>query len=137
VVKPPAAQSLTNPVYVHADESNRVATNDSASLVTTIVGSSPGPPGGGATSTAPVYRGKQRLYTGNGAKRKVTGFQITFSGALDLISAINRSHYQLSQPGRTKRSVPKAIALKKFASARTDLPSGLHPARTTLESPFG
>ena len=104
--------------------------------MTTILGSSPGPPGGGATSSAPVYRGKQRLYTGKGAKRKLTGFQITFSGALDLVSAINRSHYQLSQPGRTKRSVAKAIALKNVRVSSDGLAVTLTPGKYDAKKPL-
>ena len=132
VVNPPVTQAISNQVVVQADESDRVPRNDSASISTAIVTS----PGGGGTSSAPVYRSKQRIYSGKGAKRKITGFQINFSAALDLVSATSRSHYLLSQPGRTKRSPRRAISVKLVRISSDRLAVTFTPAKYDSKKPL-
>jgi hypothetical protein len=46
---------------------------------------------------------------GKGAHKKVVGFNLVFSGALDPNAAMDASHYQVTQPGATKKAHPKAI----------------------------
>jgi uncharacterized repeat protein (TIGR01451 family) len=136
IVNPPSGQAISNHAVVQADESDHASNNDSADLMTTIVISSGGQSPGGATSTAPVYRSKLRLYSGKGAKRKLTGFQINFSAALDLVSATNRSHFQLSQPGRTKRSAPKVIPVKSVRVSSDGLMITLSPGKYDSKKPL-
>jgi uncharacterized repeat protein (TIGR01451 family) len=136
VVNMPAAPSISNPVVVHADESDPVPDNDSATVVTTISISSNQPSGGGTNSSAATYLGKQRLYSGKGAKRKLTGFQLNFSAPLDLASASSRTHYQLSQTGRTKRAVAKAIPLKLIRASADGLTVSLTPGKYDAKKPL-
>jgi uncharacterized repeat protein (TIGR01451 family) len=132
IVSVPPVQAITNQAIVQADESDRVASNDSATVTTTVVTS----PSGGASSFAPVFQSKQRLYSGKGAKRKLTGFQINFSAALDLVSATARSHFLLSQPGRTKRSPRRAISVKLVRLSSDRLAVMLTPAKYDAKKPL-
>jgi hypothetical protein len=121
---------------VQADESDRATSNNSSAVVTTVSESSQPPPGGTTTPQAPKYQGEQRLYTGKGTRRKLIGFQLRFSGALDLASARSRSHYQLTQPGRTKRSAPIVVPLKSIDVSANGLEVTLTPGKYNTRKPL-
>jgi hypothetical protein len=53
-----------------------------------------------------------RQTTGKGKNKKITGFELEFSAALEASVAGNTSHYHVVQPGRTQRAAPKAIAVR-------------------------
>ena len=76
------------------------------------------------------------MYAGKGAKRKLTGFQINFSAALDLITATNRGHFRLSQQGRTKRSAPKVIPVKSVRVSPDGLAVTLSPGKYDPKKPL-
>lgn len=119
---------MTNAVIVQADESELASGHGSANTVTTVAASSTKPPPDGSTTPpAPIFRGEQRLYSGTGKRRKLVGFQLNFSGALELISATTSSHYQLTQPGRTKRSAPKLIRINRVRVSADGLHITLTP----------
>ncbi len=129
--------TLTNAVIVQADESDRAAGDNSAAVVTTVAASSSTPPpGGNTTAPAPLFRGEQRLYAGKGKSRKLIGFQLNFSGALDLVSANKISHYRLTQPGRTKRSAPKVIRIKSIRVSQDRLFVALTPGKYDTRKPL-
>jgi len=128
---------MTNAVIVQADESELAAGHDSANTVTTVAASSTKPPPDGSTTPpAPIFRGEQRLYRGTGKRRKLVGFQLNFSGALDLISANTISHYQLTQPGRTNRSAPKLINIKSVKVSPKGLFVTLTPGKYDSTKPL-
>ena len=137
VCSPPTRGTMTDSVIVQADESDRVAGNNSATLVTTVSGSSTDPPpSGGTTPPKPAYLGERRLYVGQGAKRKLAGFQLKFSAALDLASANNRIHYRLTQAGRTKKLAPTVITVKSVAVASSGLSVTLSPGKYDPKKPL-
>ena len=136
-VRPKHAGTLSNLVTVIANESDMNPADDSAALVTTVAPSSSGiPPGGTNPPPAPSFTGELRLYAGKGPRRKLVGFQLNFSGPLDLVSASTRSHYQLTQPGRTKRSAPKVIAVKSVGVGSGGLFVTLVPGKYDLKKPL-
>ena len=59
----------------------------------------------------PSFVGAMRLYAGQKRRRKLVGFQIQFSSALNSAVALNLAHYHASQPGRNKRAAPKAVGV--------------------------
>jgi hypothetical protein len=104
--------------------------DDVAAVVSSVGESSSDPPPGGTTPPpAPAYVGEQRLYSGKGARRKLVGFQLKFRGALDLATGSARSHYRLTQPGRTKRSAPKVIPVKSIRISADGLVVTLTPGK--------
>ena len=123
---------------MQADESDLAASSDSANVVTTVAASSTTepPPGGTTTPPAPLVRRVQKLYIGKGAKRKLAGFQLNWSGALDFVSACTRGHYQLTQQGRTKRSALKVIAINTIGVSSDGLVVTLSPARYDTRKPL-
>jgi uncharacterized protein (TIGR03118 family) len=62
-------------------------------------------------ATAPALASEQRLFTGNGRKHKLVGFQLNFNGPLDGISAQSAGNYQVVQPGRGKKAHSKAVTV--------------------------
>jgi hypothetical protein len=58
---------------------------------------------------APTLVSEQRLFTGKGRKHKLVGFQLNFSTPLDAGTAQATGNYQVVQPGKGKRSHPKAV----------------------------
>jgi hypothetical protein len=46
---------------------------------------------------------------GKGSHKQIVGFNLVFSGPLDPNSAQDVSHYNVTQPGATKKARPKAI----------------------------
>jgi virginiamycin B lyase len=127
-------------VYVRASESPLVASDQSATVSITInpADGSTKPPPGGTTTTppAPVFMGEHRLYSGSGKKRKLVGFQLTFSEPLDLPTATNSDHYQLSQPGRTKRAPQKVISLMRILVSPDGLVVTLNPGKYDSKKPL-
>jgi uncharacterized protein YjdB len=61
---------------------------------------------------APTLAGEQRLFTGKGLRRKVVGFQLSFSAALNTSTAENVGNYQVAQPGRTRHSKPTNVPVR-------------------------
>jgi hypothetical protein len=61
---------------------------------------------------APTLSGEQRLFTGKGLRRKLVGFQLAFSTALNSGAAQNSGNYQVVQPGLTKHSKPTLVHVK-------------------------
>jgi plastocyanin len=57
----------------------------------------------------PTFVSESRMTTGKGAHKKVIGFNLNFSGPLDPTSATDVTHYQVTQPGATKKAHSKAI----------------------------
>ena len=47
-----------------------------------------------------------RVFTGKGAQRKLVGFNLVFSTALEINVAQDVTHYHITQPGRTKKAAP-------------------------------
>jgi uncharacterized repeat protein (TIGR01451 family) len=136
-VRPKVAGMLSNLVSVIADESDRNPADDSASLVTKVAPSSSVlPPGGNNAPPAPMFTGEVRLYTGTGRRRKLVGFQLSFNGPLDLSSASTSSHYQLTQPGRTKRSAPKRIQIRSVRVSSNGLSVALTPGKYESKKPL-
>jgi hypothetical protein len=65
---------------------------------------------GSSTPTpTPTLSSEMRMFVGKGAKRKLIAFDLVFSGALDITNAQETSHYQIVQPGKTKKSKPVAV----------------------------
>jgi plastocyanin len=62
-------------------------------------------------STAPTLLNEQRFFAGTGARRKLVGFNLFFSTGLDSAVAQDVSHYQVVQPGATKRSHPVNVRI--------------------------
>jgi virginiamycin B lyase len=138
-ITPFATGAFNNTVFVHASESSLVAGGESASVVTTVTaasGSTKPPPAGTTTSAAPIFMGEQRLFSRSGKKSKLIGFQLSISGPLDLGSAGTESHYQLSQPGRTRRSPSKVIPLKKVLVSPNGLFVTLNPGKFDSKKPL-
>jgi hypothetical protein len=69
------------------------------------VGSSGGAGGGGTVSTPPRLVAATRLVAGRGRHKKIVGFQLSFSSALDPGTAQNLTHYQATQAKRRSPSV--------------------------------
>jgi plastocyanin len=69
---------------------------------------------------APRFLREMRHFTGVGARRRVDGFMLFFSGPLDAGTADNVSHYQVTQPGLTPRSRPIPIAVRSALFNRAD-----------------
>jgi plastocyanin len=63
-------------------------------------------------SPTPVLTGEMRMFAGKGARRKVVGFDLMFSAALDAGVAQNISHYHVTQPGATRRARPVVVRVK-------------------------
>jgi uncharacterized repeat protein (TIGR01451 family) len=136
-VRPKVAGMLSNLVTVIADESDRNLADDSASLVTSVATSSTKPPTDPTTTPpAPLFKDEQRLYSGTGKRRKLVGFQLNFSGTLDLVSPSTSSHYQLTQPGRTKRSAPKRIPIRSVRVSSNGLSVSLTPGKHDSKKPL-
>jgi hypothetical protein len=75
-------------------------------------GGSPGPaPGAGGSSVAPslILTGERPIRAGAGRKKKVIGFQLFFSAPVQAGSAENASHYQVTQPGRSRQPGRKVV----------------------------
>ncbi len=116
VVRPITTASLNNQVSVQADESDSLPTDNLANIVVPVMASSTtAPPGGGGPAVVPTFTSEQRVYAGAGKRRKLVGFQLNFSGPLDLATALVRTHYRLTQPGRTKKAAPKLIPVRAVA----------------------
>jgi plastocyanin len=68
---------------------------------------------GGSNSPSPTptptFVSESRVSAGKGAHKKIVGFNLVFSGALDPNSAMDTANYQVTQPGATKKAHPKAI----------------------------
>jgi hypothetical protein len=62
-------------------------------------------------TSPPTFDGALRLSAGKGRKR-VTGFELKFSAALDAGVAASVGHYRVTQPGPTKHSAPKLISVR-------------------------
>jgi plastocyanin len=71
------------------------------------VSTSQTPPAG-----APTLVSEMRVFTGKGAHRKVLGFMLNFSTALEIDVAQDVSHYSITQPGRTKRAKPVNVPVR-------------------------
>jgi plastocyanin len=63
-------------------------------------------------SPAPVFAREMRHFVGKGPRRKLDGFELLFSGPLDAGTAKDVGHYQVTQPGRTRRSHPVTIPVR-------------------------
>src|SRR5262249_12052120 len=63
------------------------------------------------TGTTPAFVSESRVIVGKGVKRKIVGFNLVFSANLDTASAQSVTHYQVTQPGATKKAPPKNIAV--------------------------
>jgi plastocyanin len=72
-----------------------------STLLTVSASSTPTP--------TPTFLNFSKATAGKGAHKKLIGFNLVFSGALDPNSAQDVSHYQVTQPGATKKAHPKAI----------------------------
>jgi plastocyanin len=65
---------------------------------------------GSTTPTpTPTFLSESRVSAGKGAHKKIVGFNLVFSGALDPNSAMNTANYHVTQPGATKKAHPKNI----------------------------
>jgi streptogramin lyase len=130
VVRPITTAVLNNRVFVQADESDPgPGDNVSHVAITVLASSSTAPPGGTGSAPVPVFTSEQRIYTGVGKRRKLAGFQLNFSGPLDLPTAAARSHYHLTQPGRTKKAAPKLIAIRALAISSNGLVVKVTPGK--------
>jgi hypothetical protein len=80
----------------------------------TVGGGDGGGGGGGdvVVTAPPAFLGAQRLTSGAGRKKKVTGFQLRFSAPLNVAEAQNVAHYAVTQARRGKRSTPKRIPVR-------------------------
>jgi uncharacterized repeat protein (TIGR01451 family) len=137
-VRPKVAGTLSDVVTVIADESDRNPADDTFALLTKVAPSSSVlAPGGNNAPPAPMFTGEVRVYTGTGRRRKLIGFQISFSGSLDLASATATSHYRLTQPGRTRKSAPKLIPVKSVTVSPDGrvitLAAGKYDVKKTLQ----
>jgi hypothetical protein len=67
--------------------------------------------GGGVVTPAPalVFTGARPLTTGKGRRKTIIGFALDFSAPLDPAVAGSPGTYQVTQPGRTRRSARKVI----------------------------
>jgi plastocyanin len=77
----------------------------------------PTSPGGTPTSTptvTPMLVMEQRMTSGRGATRKVTGFMLFFNTALDSGVAQTVGHYQVVQKGPGKRSHPVSVMMAMY-----------------------
>jgi hypothetical protein len=74
-------------------------------------GTTGGTSGTGGVTVAPVliFKGEQPIRTGRGRKQKIVGYQLFFSGPLDAGAAETIGNYQVTQPGRARRSARKLI----------------------------
>jgi hypothetical protein len=59
-----------------------------------------------------VLTGETRITAGQGKRKKIVGFALQFSSALQTGVAANTSHYHVVQPGRTRKSAPTVIAVR-------------------------
>jgi plastocyanin len=66
----------------------------------------------GSTSPTPTLSSEMRMFVGKGAKRKLIAFDLVFSSALDMTNAQDATHYQIVQPGKTKKSHPVAVPVQ-------------------------
>jgi hypothetical protein len=57
----------------------------------------------------PTFLSFAKVTAGKGAHKKIIGFNLVFSGALDPNSAMNTANYQVTQPGATKKAHPKPV----------------------------
>jgi hypothetical protein len=72
---------------------------------------------------APVLTRARRLEAGRGRKQVIVGFELDFSAPLDANLAGNPARYQVTQPGRSRRSARKAVPV---------LTASLGPAGTSV-----
>jgi hypothetical protein len=75
----------------------------------TGAGGGGGTPIGSGSAPALVLTGERRLTTGRGRRKMIVGFELDFSAPLDPESAGSPGAYQVTQPGRTRRTPRKLI----------------------------
>jgi hypothetical protein len=54
---------------------------------------------------------EERVYSGTGARRKLIGVQLDFSGPLDASVASAAAHFRGTQPRPTRRSPPRVVRI--------------------------
>jgi hypothetical protein len=91
------------------------------------------------TSSPPKFTGESRVTGGKGRKKKVVGFRLNFSGALDSVTAQSTFHYQVTQPGKGKgkaksksKTIPVGSATYDPASHSVTLVLGKTSAKGAL-----
>ena len=87
------------PVTVRVTDDGSPQLNDARSFTITV-------------TPKPAFVGEQRLYAGKGRRRKLVGFQLNFSSALDPGVVQGVGHYHITQPGRTRRSKPQVVPVR-------------------------
>jgi plastocyanin len=65
--------------------------------------------GSSTPSPTPTFLSFAKVTAGKGAHKKIIGFNLAFSGALDPNTAQDVTHYEVTQSGATKKAHPKAV----------------------------
>jgi hypothetical protein len=84
----------------------------------------------------PTFVGEHRLTVGKGRHRKISGFELDFSSALDAPTASDIGHYAVTQPGPTGKSRPKVIRVLSATPGANGTAVTLVLGKSTATKPF-
>jgi hypothetical protein len=110
--------TLNNPNYAAAPVTGTLVINSATTPTpspTTTPTTTPTPTPSPTLSPTPTLMGEMPLTSGQGRKKKITGYRLEFSAPLDAGVASGVAHYSVTQPGRTRHSAPRNVPVLSVA----------------------